>query len=68
MLYMFNTFYDYLLKFIANAYSKFSIHTASLQRARGAVTTRPRRSRRPHSVATACCLTRCGNANLRRLF
>jgi len=37
-------------KCIANAYSKCRIYTASLQRARGALTTRPRRSRRPHSV------------------
>jgi len=37
------------------------IPTASLQRARGVPTTRPRRSRKPHSVPTARCLTRCAN-------
>jgi len=46
---------------IANAYPKCRMYIASLQRARGVPTTRPWRSRRPHSVATACCLTRCGN-------
>ena len=41
-------------KCITNAYSKCRIYTASLQGARGALTTRPRRFRRHHSVATTC--------------
>jgi len=33
------------------------IITITLQRACGALITRPRRSSRPHSVAKVCCLT-----------
>jgi len=56
------------LYYYQNAYSKCRIYTASLQRARGALTTRSRRPRRPHSVPTARCLTHCANAKPRRLF
>ena len=61
-----------LSKCIANAYSKYRIYTASLQRARGALTKRLSRSRTPpqrcHSVPTARCLTHRANAKPRRIF
>jgi len=51
-----NTFYDsdYLYHY-QNALQtpKYKIYTVSLRRARGAPTTHPLRSRRPHSVVTA---------------
>ena len=57
-----------IIYFIFKMHCKCRIYTASLQLARGAPTTRPRRSRRPNSVATMCCLTRCENFKPRRLF
>ena len=45
--------FDLLSKCIANAYSKYRICMAALQRARAAPTARPRRSWRPYSVPTA---------------
>ena len=42
-----------IINFFANTASKYRIYTASLQRVRGALTMRPRLSKRPHCVATA---------------